>query len=413
MSFQLLPSVSGAVVKDTLRWGSAQDVGLDPFYVGAFADVAIVNTTFYEGSNHSIMPGAVTLAVQDGVVVSHQATGYAYKYADYNGTYLPWWEMIPMTRDTIFDLASLTKMFTGTVAGTLMDEGLLTLNASAASYVPLFASNGKGKHNITILNLFTHTSGLLPDPVPDLWTNYSSIEERIEAFLTTTPEAPPNTEYVYSDINFMTLGHICEVLTNKTLDALIRERITEPLGMSSTRFNPPEEWKSKIAPTEYQYGLPDGVGELEPRRPQPVWGSVHDENAWALGGVSGHAGLFSTAYDLAIFSQMILNNGTYGGKRILQPETVDKFFYNYNTAFPGDDHGLAWEINQYYWGGLLATNQTIGHTGYTGTSIAIKRDTNTIAILLTNRVHPNRNWGSNNPAREAVGTMLAHSLGIF
>jgi CubicO group peptidase (beta-lactamase class C family) len=149
---------------------------------------------------------------------------------------------------------------------------------------------------------------------------------------------------------------------------------------------------------------------------------VHDENAWALGGVSGHAGVFSTAYDLAVFCQMILNNGTYGGVKVLEPWTVDLIFHNYNTAcvprsprlwccgwptaVPNDAHGLGFELNQTYWSGPMRSLQTAGHTGFTGTTLFIDRPTNTFAIQLAHRVHPSRKWASTNISREWIGTHL-------
>ena len=145
-------------------------------------------------------------------------------------------------------------------------------------------------------------------------------------------------------------------------------------------------------------------------------GRVHDENAWALNGVSGHAGIFSTAYDLSVFCQMILNNGTYNGVRILEPWTVDLIFHNYNTkcerfhlsqtlreSVPTDQHGLGFELDQGYWSGPMASLETAGHTGFTGTTLFIDRPSGTFAVQLTNRVHPSREWSSTNIAREYVG----------
>jgi CubicO group peptidase (beta-lactamase class C family) len=138
---------------------------------------------------------------------------------------------------------------------------------------------------------------------------------------------------------------------------------------------------------------------------------VHDENAWALGGVSGHAGLFSTAEDVAIFCQMILNNGTYGTKRILKPETVDLMFTNFNTAFPGNEHSIGFELNQSYFSGPMANMLAGGHTGFTGTTLVVDRASDTFMVMLGHRVYPNRNWASNNIVREAIGYWVARSLG--
>lgn len=155
---------------------------------------------------------------------------------------------------------------------------------------------------------------------------------------------------------------------------------------------------------------------------------MHDENAWALNGVSGHAGVFSTAHDLAIFCQMILNNGSYAGTKVLEPWTVDLIFHNYNTkcafvtcshhvcarpdgAVPEDAHGLGFELNQTYWDGSMRSLQTAGHTGFTGTTLWIDRPSGTFALHLTNRVHPSRTWSSTNIAREWLGYFVAQALG--
>jgi CubicO group peptidase (beta-lactamase class C family) len=163
-----------------------------------------------------------------------------------------------------------------------------------------------------------------------------------------------------------------------------------------------------MAPTEYQIEV---LGPLEPQRPQPVQGTVHDENAWSLNGVSGHAGLFSTASDIAILCQMILNNGTYGGVQILQPQTVDLMFTNFNQKFPGDEHSLGFELNQYYFSGPMVGMLAGGHTGYTGTTIVVDRGSNSFFVTMGHRVHPSRLWSSNNIVREAVGYWVAKSLG--
>lgn len=211
----------------------------------------------------------------------------------------------------------------------------------------------------------------------------------------------------------MTLMIVLEAITGKKIDALIGS-FTSELGMRNTFFNrgniegPRFSRYSQMAAQEFQIEV---LGNSEPLRPQPVRGTVHDENAWALDGVSGHAGLFSTIQDIAIFCQMILNNGTYGGKTIVQPQTIDLIFHDYNARFPGNSHGLGFELNQTYWSGPMRSIQTAGHTGYVGTSLAIDRPSNTFFVLLTNNVHPSRNWPSNNPARKALGYWVALALG--
>ncbi|KIJ53820.1 hypothetical protein M422DRAFT_42868 [Sphaerobolus stellatus SS14] len=359
-----------------------------------------------------LYPGATVIVGHEAIIVSYFAAGNSLKYLDVNGTILPEKEQISTTIDTIYDMASLTKMFTTIIALQQLERGNIGLYATVSSYIPEFATNGKS--NITIEMLLTHTSGFDADPNPGLWLGYATYAERKQAVIEQKIINTPGTVYLYSDLNFMTLQFVLEKVTGLPLDKLIHDDFTAPLGMVDTWFNrgnvdiKDPVLKARIAAEEYQIGA---LGPSEPARPQPVWGTVHDENAWTLDGVAGHAGIFSTAKDLAIFSQMILNNGTYGNTRILKPETVDLIFHNFNAAFPGNDHGLGFELNQYYWSGPMQSSLTAGHTGFTGTTMAIDRPSNTFFILLTNRVHPSRNWSNINIARENVGLFVAKALG--
>jgi CubicO group peptidase (beta-lactamase class C family) len=212
----------------------------------------------------------------------------------------------------------------------------------------------------------------------------------------------PGAEYLYSDLNLIALGELSARVSGKPLDKLVADGITKPLEMRDTGYNPDPKKKPRIAATEYQASPARGM----------VRGSVHDENAWSLGGVAGHAGVFSTADDLAVLAQTFLNGGSYRGARILKESSVTAMITNFNQAFPGNDHGLGFELNQHWYMGGLSGPRTAGHTGYTGTSLVIDFDSRSFAILLTNRVHPSRDWGSNNPARRAVAQGLALSLGV-
>lgn len=362
---------------------------------------------------HPVEPGSATLIGHDSVIVSAVAVGKRNLYADVNGTYLPAHLQEDATVDTIYDMASLTKLFTTVAALRQIDAGGLSISHTVASYIPKFAVNGK--ENITILQLLTHTSGFDADPVPSLYSsNYTTYAERINAIVEQEIINPPGSTFLYSDLNFMSLMIVLEKITGKKLDALIYE-FTKPLGMKSTFFNrgniegPKFPFYHKMATQEFQIAV---LGPDEPQRPQPIRGTVHDENAWALGGVSGHAGLFSTVGDTAIFCQMILNNGIYGSHRILSPEVVDLIFHNYNTAFPGEEHGLGFELNQYYTAGPMASLLTASHTGFTGTTLVIDRGTNSFWLHFANRIHPDRGWSSNNIVREAVGYWVGKSLGL-
>ncbi|MFI5776851.1 serine hydrolase [Nocardia sp. NPDC051570] len=348
---------------------------------------------------HPMYPGEVVLAARDGVIAEFAADGYNLLYANQQGDLLPSDQRIETTTDTIYDLASLTKLFTATVTVRLMQDGRLSLDDTVVKYLPDYASHGKG--DITILQLLTHTSGLPPDPNPPLWT-YATHAEKIAAILATVPQSPAGTTYLYSDLNFLTLQQVTETITGRTLDVLIRDGITAPLGMADTMFNPPAALKHRIAAEEYQTVPNRGL----------VWGQVHDENAWALDGVAGHAGLFSTAADVAIFVQTILNGGAYGDTRILSREWVVKMLTNYNQAFPGNDHGLGFELYQHWEAGALATPYTFAHTGFTGTSLAGDPTTGAFVILLTNSVHPTRTWGVPNPERCAVAYDVARAVAV-
>lgn len=401
-----------------LRHGSPESVGL----LSEPLRLAVDNLTNYThpadyGSFtydeiHPIYPGCANIIGHCGTIVSEFAVGKRDLYSDVNGTFLPRWKQEDATIDTIYDMASLTKLFTTVAVLQQLDAGKLELNKTVASYVPQFATNSK--QAVTILELLTHTSGFAPDPDPPLYFPvYSTYEERINAIMSAPLADLPGSTYTYSDLNFMSLFILLESVTGKKLDALIGDFV-KPLGMESTFFNRGNIEGPKFPPyrtmatQEFQIAV---LGPSEPQRPQPVRGTVHDENAWALDGVSGHAGLFSTVGDTAILCQMILNNGTYGGRKYLSQQAVDWIFTNFNARFPSDAHGLGFELDQYYWSGPMASLQTAGHTGYTGTTLAIDRPSNTFFLHFANRVHPSRNWSSNNIAREALGYWVAKSLG--
>ncbi|MEU1628909.1 serine hydrolase [Streptomyces sp. NPDC020096] len=385
-----------------LRHGTPEQAGLDPAPLRTALDQVDAWTRPDPGTGHPMFSGQVTLLAHDGVVVADHPSGYALRYADQKGDPLPADQRIPMRTDTIFDLASLSKLFTSIAAVQQLQAGRLDLNATVASYLPEFATNGKGA--ITIEELLTHTSGLPPDPSPPLW-QYPDMGSRIKAILDTEPQNPPGTAYLYSDLNMLTLQQVLEHITGKPLDALVREGITGPLGMHDTMYNPPASLRPRIAAEEYE------VGPGEPQRGL-VWGQVHDENAWAMGGVAGHAGVFSTVGDIAVLAQTILNGGTYRGHRILSPHWVREMLTDFNGRFPGDGHGLGFELDQRWYMGRLDSPATAGHTGFTGTTVVIDPESRSIALQFSNRVHPTRDWGSTNPARRAVADGLANGMAV-
>ncbi|MQA09168.1 MAG: serine hydrolase [Pseudonocardiaceae bacterium] len=381
-----------------LRAGTPEEVNLDRGALDAAARRIEAWTHPDPGTGHPLYAGAVTLQAHNGVVVDRRTSGYAVRYADGEGTELPPRQRVPMREDTIFDVASISKLFTSIAVLQLAEAGKLDVHQPVADHLPEFGVNGK--KSITIKQLLTHTSGLEPD-LP-LWRDYPDKPSRIKAVMDVAPQSQPGTEYIYSDLNLITLGVLVERLTGTTLDNAVRQGITEPLGMTDTGYNPPKSKLDRIAATEYSEDPPRGM----------VRGSVHDENAWSLGGVAGHAGVFSTARDLATLGQAVLNGGGYAGTRILRESTVEQMLTNYNTAFPDDSHGLGFELNQRWYMGGLSAPRSAGHTGFTGTSLVLDPASRSVNILLTNRVHPSRDWGSINPARETLATGLAKAMAV-
>ncbi|GAA2791670.1 serine hydrolase domain-containing protein [Saccharopolyspora taberi] len=379
-----------------LHDGDPSDAGLRSGPIDAALEQIEAWTEVVPGREHPMYAGAVSLLVHNGIVVSHDAVGDEVRYADGNGTELPADQRESADRDTIFDIASISKLFTSIAALQQVEQGRMRLDAPVAEYLPEFGVNGKDR--ITVQQLLTHTSGLQAEV--KLWT--LPPERRIPAVMELTPEQPPGSGYTYSDPNMITLGVLVERVAGAPLDQVVAEGITEPLDMDDTGYNPPAAELDRIAATEFQADPPRGM----------VRGQVHDENSWALGGVSGHAGVFSTASDLAVLGQALLNGGSYAGERILDERTVEQMLTDFNGAYPGNSHGLGFELDQRWYMAGLSGPRSAGHTGYTGTSLVLDPASRSIAVLLTNRVHPSRSWGSNNPARQALAQGLAEAMAV-
>lgn len=379
-----------------LRAGSPSEAGLAAWPIERAERRIAEWTERTPGRQHPMYAGAVSLVAHDGIIVGNRATGYELRYADGNGTELPPGEREPARENTIFDLASMTKLFTSIAVLQQVEEGRIELTAPVANYLPEFGVNGKSR--ITVRQLLTHTSGL--QSVVRLWE--LPPEQRIPHVMSLKPENEPGSTYNYSDPNMIVLGELVERVSDKGLDQVVTERITGPLGMTDTGYNPPRRKLHRVAATEYQTDPDRGM----------VRGQVHDENAWSLGGVAGHAGVFGTARDLAKLGQAVLNGGTYAGERILSPDSVETMLSNYNEEFPEHAHGLGFELNQRWYMAGLSAPRGAGHTGYTGTSMVLDPASDSMAILLTNRVHPSREWGSNNPARVELAQGLARSMAV-
>lgn len=311
----------------------------------------------------------------------------------------------PMTLETIFDMASVTKIVaTTTSVMQLVENGRIRLNDRVAMYIPGFERYGKG--TITIRELMTHTSGLRPDlDLADEWSGYDTA---IQLAADEVPTSPPGAKFVYSDINYALLGEVVHRVSGETLDRYSKTHIFDPLGMKDTMFLPPASLRPRIAPTEKctPFGWPCGG-------PETTWlrGVVHDPTARRMGGVAGHAGLFSTAADLSIFCRMILNGGTYHGVRILSPLAVAKMTSPATPPGDPDVRGLGWDIDSAYSSnrGDLLPIGSFGHTGFTGTSIWIDPLTREFVVFLSNRVHPNGK-GDVTPLRSKIASVAASAV---
>ena len=328
------------------------------------------------------IPGAVLIVGHDGQVVYRKAYG--------ERSLEPHRE--PMTLDTVFDLASLTKVIaTTTAVMQLVESGKVRMNDAVAKYVPEFAQNGKD--DITVRQLLTHYSGLEPDL--DLKAPWEGKDTAYRMAFAETPQDAPGSTFTYSDINFITLGAIVERVSGETLNQYTEQHIFVPLKMTRTRFVPPAAWRAKIAPTQYD------------ENEKMLRGLVHDPTARRMGGVAGHAGLFSTADDLAKFAQALLN----GGDGILSPLAVEKMTTPETPPNAPVLRGFGWDIDSPFSsnrGDMLPVG-SFGHTGFTGTSIWIDPTTKTYIILLTNSVHP-RGKGTAIALRSKVATEVAAAL---
>lgn len=348
-----------------------------------FPVAADLDSTINQAIREDKLPGAVLLIGHEGKIVYRKAYG--------NRSLVPAREA--MTVDTIFDVASLTKVVATTTAlMKLYDEGRFSPDDLVTKYLPEFQG---GHSNITIRNLMTHYSGLRPDL--DLEPGWSGYENGIHRALTDKPSGAPGTKFVYSDINFILLGEIVHRLSGMPENEYVRKIAFEPLGMSDTGYLPDAKLRARIAPTEEQKG-----GEV-------LHGVVHDPTARSMGGVAGHAGVFSTADDLAKFCQMILD----GGQGVIRPSTIQLFTSPASPAGMADVRGLGWDVDSRYSGNrgnLFPAGKSFGHTGFTGTSFWIDPGSKSYVILLANAVHPHARPAIT-PLRRAVATIAARGLG--
>jgi uncharacterized protein YbbC (DUF1343 family) len=363
-------------------------VGMDP------SRLSRIDAVVEEAISSKAVPGAVVLVGRRGYVVYARAFGR--RATDPQDE--------PMTRDTAFDMASLTKpVATATSVMVLVEQGKLRLDDRLGRLLPEFDNHKKG--GITVEQLLRHRAGFIPDnPIGDFAQGPEDAWKRLaELDLTYAP----GTSYAYSDVGFMTLGRVVERVTGTTLDRFAEEAVLRPLGMTETHFRPVDGGRSepvpsaRVAPTEKD--KPGGT---------MLRGAVHDPRARALGGVAGHAGLFSTADDLAVYAQTLLNGGVGpNGTRVLGPLTV-RAMTDPGSTPPGERRGLGWDVDtaQSAPRGSLFGRDGFGHTGFTGTSLWADRETGTFVIVLTSRLHPDGKAPSPTALRSKVATVVTSSI---
>src|SRR5579883_1087571 len=346
----------GAEPSTRLPSATPAEVGLDA------AKLDQIDAVIQAAIDKGLPPGAVVLVARQGKVAYRKAYGWRSKQP----------AEVRMMVDTLFDMASLTKpIATATSVMILLEQGKLKLSDRVSKHLPEFGQNGK--EAITIEHLLLHTSGLIADnPVEDYQDGRKKAWERICQL---RPNPEPGKQFRYSDVNFIVLGELVERLSGEALDAFTRKHIYTPLGMRDTTFRPSKELAERAAVTEK-------------RGDHWMRGEVHDPRAYLLGGVAGHAGLFSTADDLAVFAQMILGGGSFADRRILKPETVRLMTTPH--AVPGGRRTLGWDASTRFSSDRRDSfsAHSFGHTGFTGTFIWIDPDNQTTLILLSNRVHP-------------------------
>ncbi|GAA4696963.1 hypothetical protein Prum_063270 [Phytohabitans rumicis] len=357
-----------------------------------------------ENPKHPTYAGAVALVMVGGKVTAQVAVGHALRYGA-GPVELPAAKRVAMRPDSVFDLASLTKVYTAILLLQQVDKGRVDLSAPVVSYLPEFTGTGKDK--ITVRQLLTHTSGL---PVGAKVAGLPDLAAKRKAVLSTPliSGATPGTVFRYSSVGLMVAAMLVEKITGSTLDKALKTGIAGPLGLRDTGFKP-LTWMSK-ADQAARLVATDARSSRGLLR-----GVVHDDVANQMGGVAGSAGIFGTAADVAAIGQMLLS----GGKGILSASLVKTMLTNANKGLPAidperpgrpSDHGLGVVLRQPWFMGKLSTAATYGHTGFTGTSLLVEPRRKLVLALLTNRAHPNWSWANPDPMRAVISNLLADAL---
>lgn len=371
--------LAGGLQAQVLEEGNPEALGFNVEKLGRIEPVILQSMADKE------IPGAVVLVARKGKVVYRKVFGIRSLEPDRE----------KLTFDTIFDMASVTKvMVTAGSVMILVEEGKISLEDPLSKYIPEFGN--RGKQQITILQMLTHYSGLRADL--DLDFEWDGYEKAIELACRERPDERPGDEFIYSDINFFMLGELVRVVSGKTLDQFARERIFEPLGLKDTGYLPDSSLVPRIAPTEKRDG-------------KMLRGEVHDPTTFRMGGVAGHAGLFSTAEDTLVWAQMILQGGVYGTARILSPMSVLKMTTPQTPYGKGDWRGLGFDIETRFSSnrGDLFPVGSFGHTGFTGTSVWIDPYSETVLVLFSSRLYATKE-GTAVFLRRKVASIVAAAI---
>lgn len=366
-----------ALANGVLPRAEPDQVGLDA------GKLTQIDQVVARGLEAEKMPGCVVLIARRGQVAFLKSYGYKRLRP----------EPVSMTTDTVFDMASITKpVATATSVMLLLDRGLIKLDDPVAKHVPEFGQHGKEK--VTVYHLLTHQGGLIPDnALTDYADGPDSAWEKIMAL---ELQKPPAEKFIYSDVGYIVLAEMVNRITGQNVHEFTQKNIFKPLGMNETGYLPDEAIRRRAAPTERRNG-------------RWMQGEVHDPRAYALSGIAGHAGLFSTAENLAIYAQMMLNGGHYAGIRVLSPQVVTKMTAAYKVS--SGIRGLGWDKESGYSSnrGDGFTSQAFGHGGFTGTTLWIDPGLDLIVIFLSNRLHPDGK-GSVNRLAGQIGSVAAEAI---
>ena len=359
---------------------------VDPATLGMSARrLAVIDDIVNEGLSRGKMPGCVVVVGHRGKIVYRRAFGFRQLQP----------EKVPMTVDTVFDMASITKpVVTATCVMLLVEDDKVDVDQPVATYLPEFGANGK--QSITVRQLLTHMGGLIPDNhIRDYADGRERAIERIHAL---APWVEPGTRFAYTDVGFIVLGELIQRVSGQPLEEFVRQRVFQRVQMEETGYLPDDSLKKRCAVTEQRDG-------------KWMQGDVHDPRAWALGGVAGHAGLFSTADDLACYCQMLLNEGQWNGESVMQPATV-QLMRSPQTVSSGL-RTLGWDMKSPYSSnrGDLMSAAAFGHGGFTGTAMWIDPPQDLFVIFLSNRVHPDGK-GSVNTLAGRIATVAAAAIGV-